>query len=154
MPLIIISSWVSYTDLVETTNELFQLPYDPVNRIAVSIHYYIPASFAILTEDADWAKAQSEWGSASDLQELTNNLNLIKTRYIDNGVPVIIGEYGCPTENKDPESVRSYIYNVCKEIYDRHMVPVLWDVTDHFYNRTSFQMIDPVLRDKLMSIPQ
>ena len=142
------------TDLVETTNELFQLPNDPMNRIAISIHYYIPAAFAILTEDADWAKARSEWGTAQDLLELNNNLDLIKKRFIDNGVPVIIGEYGCPTKNKEVESVRSYIYNVCKEIYDRHMVPILWDVTNEFYNRTSFQMIDPILKDKLMSIPQ
>ena len=140
------------TDLVETTNELFQLPYDPVNRFAVSIHYYVPASFAILTEDADWAKAQSTWGTAQDLLDLANNLDLIKKRYIDNGVPVIIGEYGCPKKNKEEDSVRAYIYNVCKEIYDRHMVPVLWDTQGDFYNRTSCQMIDPVLRDRMMSI--
>ena len=142
------------TDTFETVNELFKLPYDPVNRFAVSIHYYIPSTFTILTEDADWGKASSTWGTAAELKELNTNLDLIKARFIDNGVPVIIGEYGVTNVNKELKSVHDYLYNVCKEVYDRKMVPVLWDGPGGLYNRTSYRFDDIVLRDMLNSVPE
>ena len=142
------------TNIEDTINPLFKLPYDPVNRFAISIHYYIPVTFTILTEDADWGKARSEWGTKEDYSELDNNLDLIKERFMDNGVPVIIGEYGVTNVNKKLESVHDYLYAVCRVIYDRHMVPVLWDGPGGLYNRTSNEFDDIILRDKLMSVPE
>lgn len=139
------------TDITESVSPLFRLPYDPVNRFAVSLHYYTPSTFAILTEDADWGKVKTEWGSPEDLRELENNFDLVKETFIDKGIPVIIGEYGCP-KGKDKNSVHDYIYNVAKNAYDRHMVPVLWDTPGGFYNRTTFEFDDIILRDKIMSV--
>lgn len=92
------------TDVELTCDSLFQMPNDPAGRCAVSVHYYTPSGFAILEEDASWGKMRSTWGTDDDYAELNRNMDLLKTTYVDKGIPVIIGEYGCPkrTRKKNP----------------------------------------------------
>ena len=94
------------TDVDLTCDPAFKMPADPQNRCAVSVHYYTPSTFAILTEDADWGKARSTWGSTQEINELNGYMDKLKTTFVDKGVPVIIGEFGTTTTNKEPESLR------------------------------------------------
>ena len=142
------------TDITLTCDPLFKMPDDKESSCAVSVHYYTPANFCILEEDADWGKARSDWGSEIDLKELEKNMELMKTTFVDNGIPVIIGEYGCATKNKNPESVRLFLTTVCKEAYKRNMCPMLWDITDVFYNRTTCEMIDSQLAQSFLDIAE
>ena len=105
------------TGIDRTCDPLFKMPQDPADRMAISVHYYSPAGFAILEEDADWGKATSTWGSEQDYSSLRSDMNMMKTNFTDKGIPVIIGEYGCPTKNKEPESVRRFLSSVCEEAY-------------------------------------
>lgn len=123
------------TGIDVTCDPLFKMPSDPANRLAISVHYYTPAGFAILEEDADWGKATSTWGTDADYNELYTNLDMMKTNFIDKGIPVIIGEYGCPIKNKEPESVRRFLTSVCKAAYERQLCPVLWDTPGGHYDR-------------------
>lgn len=134
------------TGIDRTCDPLFKMPSDPANRMAVSVHYYTPAGFAILEEDADWGKAFSTWGTEADFNELYYNMDMMKTNYIDKGIPVIIGEYGCPTVNKDPDSVRLFLSSVCKAAYERDMCPVLWSTPGGHYNRDTCKMEDQELK--------
>ena len=140
------------TDIYLTCDSLFKMPDDPENRCAVSVHYYTPSDFAILEEDADWGKARSTWGTDADFEQLNNNMDKIKTTFIDKGIPVIIGEYGCPKKNKDEESVRLFLTSVCEAAYKRNLCPVLWDVTGLHYNRDTCQMYDTQLKESLQAI--
>ena len=140
------------TDIELTCDSLFEMPSDPANRCAVSVHYYTPADFAILEEDADWSKARSTWGTDADFAELSKNMDMLKNTFIDNDSPVIIGEYGCPKNNKDEDSVRLFLTSVCKEAYERQLCPVLWDVTGLHYNRDTCKMYDTQLKNNLNDI--
>ena len=140
------------TDPDLTCDSMFRMPKDPANRCAVSMHYYNPSTFCILTEDADWGKAQSTWGSNDEIKDLNKKFDKMKSTFIDKGIPVIIGEYGAATKNKDMSSVRNFLYSVCKAAYDRKMVPVLWDVTGEFYNRDKCVMNDSIIKEKLNSV--
>ncbi len=140
------------TDITKTCDALFEMPEDPENRCAVSVHYYTPPTFAILEEDADWGKCRTTWGTDADLAELDKYMDMMKSRFIDNGVPVIIGEYGCPTKNKDADSVRLYIASVAEAAYERQMCPVLWDTTGLHYSRSSCTMNDQTLRAQLEAL--
>ena len=133
---------------------MFRIPEDPVNRCAISVHYYTPPTFAILEEDADWGKMRSTWGTDSDFAELNRYMDKIKTQLIDRGVPVIIGEYGCPKNNKDPESVRLFLTSVCRAAYERGICPILWDVTGSHYDRVNCRMYDQELMDSLLSVQE
>ena len=140
------------TDVTLTCDEMFRMPQDPQNRCAVSVHYYIPSTFAILEEDASWGKVRTTWGTASDKKLLTNNMNKLQATFVDKGIPVIIGEYGCPTKNKDADSVRLYLSSVCEEAYTRNMCPVLWDITNLHYSRTACKLNDSALRAEFRRI--
>lgn len=143
------------TAIDHTCDPLFKMPYDPANRCAVSVHYYTPAGFAILTEDADWGKASPTWGTEADYAELNSQMDMLKTTFVDKGIPVIIGEYGCPKENKEEESVRRYLTSVCEAALSRGGIcPVMWDITDLQYNRTSCEMSDKELHSQLLEIKE
>lgn len=142
------------TDVTLTCDPFFKMPDDKESRCAVSVHYYTPSTFCILEEDADWGKARSEWGSEIDLNELEKNMELLKTTFVDKGIPVIIGEYGSATINKNPESVKLFLTSVCREAYERGICPMLWDITDVFYNRTECKMIDSELEQSFKEITE
>ena len=128
------------------------MPEDSAGRCAVSVHYYTPSSFAILEEDADWAKMRSTWGTDEDFKELDNNMTMLKTTFIDNGIPVIIGEYGCPKKNKDADSVRLFLSSVCETAYENQLCPVLWDISELHYDRNNCKMYDEELKNSIMSV--
>ena len=104
--------------------------------------------------DADWGKMRSTWGTDSDFAELNRYMDKIKTQLIDRGVPVIIGEYGCPMNNKDPESVQLFLTSVCRAAYERGICPILWDVTGSHYDRVNCRMYDQELMDSLLSVQE
>lgn len=135
-----------------TCDSLFVMPKDPAGRCAVSVHYYSPSTFAILEEDADWGKAQSTWGTDQEVSDLNKEMDMMKTSFVDKGIPVIIGEYGCPTKNKDPQSVYKFITSVCKAAYSRNMCPVLWDTPGGRYDRIECKMADAELNKALCDI--
>jgi endoglucanase len=136
------------TGIDVTCDSLFKMPDDPVNRCAVSVHYYTPVGFAILEEDASWASARSTWGTDEDYAELNSNLDMLKTNFIDKGIPVIIGEYGCPIKNKDADSVRLFLSSVCRAAYERNLCPILWDTPGGHYNRETYQLNDRQLKQE------
>ncbi|MDE6127963.1 MAG: glycoside hydrolase family 5 protein [Lachnospiraceae bacterium] len=138
------------TNIELTSDAFYQMPDDPAGRCAVSVHYYTPSVFAILEEDADWGKSRSTWGTDEDFQELQKYMDMIETHFIAQGIPVILGEYGCPKNNKDAESVRLFLTSVCKAAYDRQVCPILWDTTGLHYDRNSCQMVDSLLMEGLL----
>ncbi|MCH5194532.1 MAG: glycoside hydrolase family 5 protein [Oscillospiraceae bacterium] len=142
------------TDVKLTCDELFVMPEDPQGCCAVSIHYYTPPTFAILEKDETWGKMRSEWGTEKDFAELTKNMDMVKERFIDKGIPVIMGEYGCPNNNKEPESVRRFLSSVCEAAYTRGMCPMLWDVSGLRYDRNNAEFMDPLLLEMLMAVKQ
>ena len=135
-----------FTDIELTCDPLFKMPHDSANRCAVTVHYYTPAGFAILEEDADWGKARSTWGTEEDFEELNRLMDKMEATFVQKGIPVIIGEYGCPINNKEIESIRLFLTSVCEAALQRDMCPILWDITDVHYNRTTCKMSDQELK--------
>jgi len=113
------------TDIDLTVDNAYVVPKD--DRVMVSVHYYTPGGFCILEEDADWSKASRTWGTDSEVSTLVNNFKKLKTRFIDNGVPVIIGEYGTPIKNKEPESIHKFLRTAAETALSLGAVPVVWD---------------------------
>lgn len=140
------------TDIDCTCDELFVMPDDPADRCAVSVHYYTPSTFCLLAEDASWGKAKTAWGSPRDYTELEKYMDMVRERFVDNGVPVIIGEFGAvATANKTDEQVRKYNAAVCEAACSRNICPVLWDVTDVFYDRTACEFKDKEMLEMMLA---
>ena len=140
------------TDFELTSDEMFKMPKDEQNSCAVSVHYYTPPTFCILEKDESWGKAKTQWGNEKDIEELNKYFDMVKKRFIDNGVPVIVGEYGVATKNKTAEMVRKYLTAVTEAAYSRGMCPVLWDIPGLFYDRYNFQMKDEILLKQMLDV--
>jgi endoglucanase len=139
------------TDIDLTVHEHFKMPKDPEGKCILSVHYYTPWPFAGMEKDEDWGKMRSSWGTEEDLKELDDNMMKLKARYLDNGVPIIMGEYGATHKGKEPESVRRYLLAVTDKIYRSGMCPMLWDPNTHFDRRRG-EFNDPELLEGLQAI--
>lgn len=138
------------TGIDRSCDPLFKMPDDPAGRMALSVHYYTPSTLCILDKDASWGKAITEWGSDKDLKELDDNMKLLKENYIDKGIPVIVGEYGCFGDNKEREVKEKWMLTVSRAMYDIGACPVLWDTPGGECDRPNAKFIDPDFIAKLI----
>jgi hypothetical protein len=135
------------TNIDKTCDSRFKMPDDPENRCAVSVHYYDPAQFAILSEDASWGKAKTEWGTQDEIDYLNEKMDLLKTTFVDNGIPVIIGEYGVTLENKTQDQVVNFLSKVAEAAYTRGMCPMLWDTYYGDGTYTNYDRLNGTLKN-------
>ena len=125
------------TDIRATVDPAFKMPTDRARRSIVSVHYYDPYAFTILEADTQWAKVAHTWGTPAEVQAVKTDMLAVKRRFIDHGVPVVLGEFGCSSK-KDPASTLKYLTTVCETAYSMGIVPMLWDPGD-LYDRNAFQ---------------
>jgi endoglucanase len=137
-----------------TYNLMNTLPVDPVpNRLMVEIHNYTPATFTLLTDgDVSWGKMAYYWGAGnhstiepdrnatSGEEEIIDEFQKMKQKFIDKGIPVVLGEYaswrrtaglGKPVP-KDPDmhnkSVEYWATYVTKQAKMHGLLPFWWEI--------------------------
>jgi endoglucanase len=106
-----------------TLANYFWLPPDSAaNRQIVTFHYYDPYEFGI-------AGTRQEWGSASDKNRVANDFAPFKSKYIDNNIPVIIGECGAVRQSGDKarQNRLDYLSWVFGKAKENSLVPIYWD---------------------------
>ena len=136
------------TDIDNTQRYYKTLPTDQVkDRMMVEVHFYSPWTFCGLEADADWGNAAWFYGAANHVSGSTHNtsssneesyvasqMQKLQTQFTSQGIPVIIGEYGCQwRELSDHQaehdaSVRLFHETVVRESIDHGCVPVVWDI--------------------------
>lgn len=122
--LLIASYW---TSIDRACDPLFKMPDDPAGRMALSVHYYTPSVLCLIDSDVEWGKARTDWGTEADYEELNSQFDLAEEHYCKNGIPVIVGEFGCFGNNKSAEVKQTWMLDVANAAYMRDMCPVLWD---------------------------
>lgn len=147
--LLLASYW---TDINCACDDEFILPDDPAGKITISVHYYDPSTLTIISEDVDWGKAQTEWGSEDDLNYLNGQMDKLVDKFVSNGIPVIVGEYGCFGENKSREVIELWTESVAEAAYSRGICPILWDTSGDEYDRSACKFRRPEFIEELISI--
>jgi endoglucanase len=96
------------TDIEKTSTLMNAMPTDPTpNKLMLEVHYYGPWQFCGLTQDESWGtmfyywgngyhsttdpSRNASWGEESYAIEIFQKM---KTKFVNNGIPVILGEYG------------------------------------------------------------
>jgi len=146
-----------HTNIDNTCDQLFKMPDDPVNRMAVKVHYYDPFGFTHLEKDESWGTATWTWGTNTERSQLNNELNKMVTNFINKGIPVAIGEYGIAKKDLSEAEIRNYTLAVTEAMYIRGMLPLLWDVQlndqpNYYYNRRIQKMTDSALETGMKKI--
>lgn len=138
------------TDTVLTCDERYRLPQDSIeDRLIVSIHYYSPAEFALAEHDCTWGTPATTWGTAAEVETVAADFALQRARFIDHGIPVIIGEYGLltePVDGKDHASNIAWLKTVVNCALNNGSCPVLWDTSVKemcFLDRETGRFYDP-----------
>jgi endoglucanase len=158
---------------VDNTNKLMNdLPKDNIkNRLMVEVHYYSPYQFCLMNEDASWGKRffywgkehhsktdtvyNATWGEESTIEE---KLMLVKQKFADNGIPIIVGEYGAykrklksPSDQKlHTASVEYFQEYFVRSAISKGFVPFYWDINMGLFDRSKGKILDSELLKAIM----
>jgi aryl-phospho-beta-D-glucosidase BglC (GH1 family) len=160
------------TNIDKTDTLMNTMPGDRIaNRLMVEVHYYTSWNFCGLNNDASWGKMFYYWGkgnhSTTDVtrnatwgeeSEMDKGLEQMKTKFVDKGIPVIIGEYGAFRRKLRPPSdqalhnasIKSFYRYFVKSAMSRGIITYCWD-TGGIINFTTGKTKD---RDVLNAIQQ
>ena len=135
--------------------DYFRLPEDQAdNRIIVSVHAYTPYSFALDMKGTD---SFSAYG-ASSKREIANFMNDLFKKFIANGIPVVIGEFGAMEKNGNLQDRVDFAALYIASASARGMACCWWDNNLFRGNGERFGLFDrknlewphPELVDALM----
>jgi len=130
-----------YNTNIDETLKGFKLPTDSAkNRLILSVHCYDPYLYALMGQTHTWGRAspnRDDWGQED---YILAQFDKLKSRYVDQGVPVLIGEYGAVQQDGYEDYRRYYMEYVTKAAVDRGLVPVYWDNGDR--GGKGFALID------------
>lgn len=131
---LIVSGYWTNIDL--TTSAEFIIPTDTVSdRLMVSVHYVDNAMY--------WS---NKIGGQEWLNYINSQCELLKKAFTDKGIPVFLGETTSvyPGSNFAPDAKykdsTECLEIVLNKLNEYGFVPVLWDTSNNFYNRTTCQI--------------
>ena len=128
-----------------------QFPNDPANKTAISLRYYFPSLYGgehiyeddddyyiIYTDDIIWydyngnmlvTTPLNDWGSESDdYYFMYEDFKNYKNKFMDKGIPVIIGEAGILTNNSNANLFSEFLYVLFSTTYEYDgIMACLWD---------------------------
>jgi endoglucanase len=160
------------TDIDETNKLMNTMPVDKIpDRIIAEIHYYTPFQFCLLDKDADWGKMVYYWGKGNhsttdtvrnatwgEENDMEKNFGKMKARFVDKGIPLIIGEFAAGKRKLSPPSdqalsnasVDYYYRYVVKSAISKGLIPVCWDVPMGLFNRSTGAIPDHSIINAIM----
>ncbi len=127
---------------INNTISFFTIPQDVIsNRLMVEVHYYDPYNFTINfnTNITQWGKNATDpsktetWANEAWAD---GQFNKMKTKFVDKGYAVILGEYGAMARTmlgsdelnaEHAEYRRYYIEYITRSICQHGLVPYYWD---------------------------
>ncbi len=151
------------------------MPTDNVaDRMMLEVHCYDPSDFTLLQNDGEWgadSKVRYFWGQDfhtgtdrdctwGEENHIDTQMQKLKTNFVDKGVPVIIGEFGCgrrrtflaTIDEARHRASRCYYHSyIVKSAKNHGAVPFLWDTPNEMFNRQTGTVIDP---DNLAALKQ
>src|SRR5574344_386018 len=152
---------------IESTYNYFTMPTDAAtSRLMCEVHYYEPWDFSGGESGSVlyWGSGNhygnsynATWGEES---WISSQMSKMKTKFVDKGYPVIIGEYGAnwrdvssvsgASQDKHNASIQSYFYEVNKQCVNDGIVPFVWDINST--NRNGLKGVMTVLDRSSLSV--
>lgn len=117
-----------WTDIAKTCDSRFVMPQDEAGRCIVSVHYYTPWDFCT-------TNIKNEWGTSTEQAEMERLITMMKTNFVDKGIPVIIGEYAA--SGNDFNSCVFFCEKLVKLCHDYGIATFLWDNGNGQFDRST-----------------
>jgi endoglucanase len=160
------------TDISRTNNLMNSLPSDQIaDRLIMEVHYYTPWNFCGLSSDASWGKMfyywgkdyhsktdvtrNATWGEESDVEKY---FGMMKTKYVDKGIPVIIGEYAAfrrrlnpPSDQAQHDASVEYFHKyIVQSATSKGIITYLWDTPGGLIDRSKGTIKDYRILNAIM----
>lgn len=120
--LIIVTPYVASYDAILYTDD-FKIPNDPSKKLAVSVHMYQPYNFAM-------ASPGEKIFTENHALSLTDSFEWLDEKFVQEGVPIFIGEFGAVNKNNAAERIK-WVQHFIKASYKFGMATCLWDNGDY-----------------------
>lgn len=145
---LIVSGYWTNIDL--TTAPEFIVPTDTAkDRLMVSVHYVDNAMY--------WS---NKIGGEEWLEYIDDQIDLLNKAFAERNIPVFMGETSSRYSEENFESGAAdknsteCVNIVINKLLENNIVPVLWDVNDHFYSRTEYRIKSDEDRAMIANIHQ
>ena len=101
----------------------FKIPADAAKKLIVAVHCYDPYDFTLRDP------LSKTWGTEGDKLAITNLLNQLKAKFIDQNIPCYLGEFGCSRHATEEENrIRDYYLEYfCRAAHFAGLAACLWD---------------------------
>ncbi|SFA99166.1 cellulase family glycosylhydrolase [Algoriphagus aquimarinus] len=146
----------------------FIMPTDDTERrLMVEVHYYDPYEFSlkedeVITQWGEHATDPSKTASWGGESYADGQFQQVKTKFVDNGIPVLLGEYAATDKKaEDNDTYRKYyLKHLSKSAKEHGLVPFYWDngfggdYGSALFNRSSGVQLYPDLIEAIISAGQ
>lgn len=105
----------------------FAVPTDEAKKIIVAVHCYDPYNFTLADPLVEtWGHTL---GNSYDEKNVTDLLNKLKIKFIENNIPCYLGEFGCSnhTTDKGNRCRDYYLEYFCRAAHFAGLAVTLWD---------------------------
>lgn len=168
----------AHTDIEDTRDLWTGMPTDSVaNKLMAEVHFYTPFNFTLMSEDQSWGNQfyywgegyhsptdtsrNATWGEEAKVDEL---LAITKRQFIEQGIPVIVGEYGAQRRDElsgeqselQLASRAYYLEYVTRQCLENDLKPFYWDSggldnsQSGLFNRATYEVFDQQGLDAIM----
>ncbi|MDO8345576.1 MAG: glycoside hydrolase family 5 protein [Cellvibrio sp.] len=104
-------------------------------RLMMEVHFYDPYNFTLNENSSIWQWGKNATNSANvetwaNEAHVDTQFQRMKTKFVDNGVAVILGEFGAISRTNIPTSESYRVYwnqYITRAAYTRGLVPIYWD---------------------------
>ena len=144
-----------YNTNIDHTLKHAVLPKDTIaDRLMMEVHYYDPYDFALNGDSKIWqwgaiAKDPAATQTWADEPWVEKQFSAMQKRFVDRGVPVLVGEYGAYPKQQFPGMkpyVDYWIRHVTGSMRKHGLVPIWWDTGALIDRSTGAQKLPDVIR--------
>lgn len=111
------------TDINQTVTDKFELPTNgrDSDYIMVSVHFYDPYNFTLNTGAGSTTKCTDD-----ELAAIGTQFAKLKTKFVDEGIPVVVGEF-CALDKGNIPEIKEYISTVVNDAQNDGLALIYWD---------------------------
>ncbi|MFH1512566.1 MAG: glycoside hydrolase family 5 protein [Bacillota bacterium] len=106
----------------------FAMPTDSAgNRLIVSVHAYTPYAFALQADNESGSTSAFDPAKQRDRAEIDRLMQSLYDKYIENGIPVVIGEYGARDKGGNLKDRADFVAYYVAAAGARGILCFIWD---------------------------
>jgi endoglucanase len=121
----------------------FELPKDIVkNKLILSVHAYTPYNFALQAPTESGSISEFSSDNQNSVTEINQFMDQLYNKYISNGTPVVIGEFGARDKNGNTQDRIDFATYYIAYARANGMSCIWWDNNSFSGTGENFGLLD------------